>query len=75
MESDAPFSKDILDCIADDEPCGCWSVQLDEREQTALLRSLSWPGFQAFHCLGSNKFGNMYIGDGLKNQEVHFIVQ
>ena len=40
-----------------------------------MIRSLSWPGFQFYHKLHSAKFGNVYMGDGLKNQEVHFIVQ
>ena len=73
-QSDAPFHKDILDGIQGDQPKGCWSLQMDERNETAVLRSLSWPGFQFFHKLSSNRFGNIYIGDGLKNQEVHFIV-
>lgn len=66
-QSDAPFHKDFLDSIAKDSPKGCWCLQLDDRGDTALIRSLSWPGFQFFHKLNSNKFGNVYIGDGLKN--------
>jgi hypothetical protein len=61
--------------VESDEPRGCWSLQLCERKETSVLRSLTWPGFQFFHCLNTNKFGNCYIGDGLKNQEVHFIIQ
>jgi len=45
-----------------------------ERSKIAHLRSLTWSGFQFFHCINSQKFGNMYIGDGLKNEDVHFIV-
>lgn len=73
-KSDAPFHKDILDPIDCDQPKGCWSLQMDERCCVALMRSLAWPGFQFFHKVNSKKFGNVYIGDGLKNQEVHFIV-
>ena len=73
-KSDAPFHKDVLDPIEGDQPKGCWSLQMDERCERAMLRSLAWPGFQFFHKVGSNKFGNVYIGDGLKNQAVHFIV-
>ena len=66
-KSDAPFHKDILDPVKEDDPRGCWELQLDDRGTTAVARSLAWPGFQFFHKLGSNKFGNVYIGDGLKN--------
>ena len=40
-----------------------------------MVRSLQWPGYQFFHTLESSRFGAMYIGDGLKNLEIHFIVQ
>jgi radial spoke head protein 9 len=73
-KSDAPFHKDVLDPIEGDQPKGCWSLQMDERAERTVLRSLSWPGFQFFHRVGSNKFGNVYIGNGLKDQAVHFIV-
>ena len=43
--SDAPFHADFLDNIAKDSPSGCWALQLDECGHTALIRSLSWPGF------------------------------
>ena len=42
---------------------------------TVLIRSLSWPGFQFYHRINSSKFGNVYIGDGLKDLEVQFLVQ
>jgi len=34
-----------------------------------------WPGFYFFPKQGSKKFGNLYIGDGLKNDELHFMIQ
>ena len=73
-KADAPFHKDVLDPICRDMPKGKWSLQLDERCERALLRCLAWPGFQFFHKVGSGKFGNVYMGDGLKNQSLHFLV-
>lgn len=49
-------------------------MQLDERRTTALVRSLQWPGYQFFHKLHTSRFGAIYVGDGLKNLEIHFIV-
>ena len=71
---EAPFVNNFLENISRDKPQGCWSLQQDERHQSVTIRSLSWPGYQFFHKIASNKFGGMYIGDGLKNAEVHFIV-
>jgi len=70
----APFNQDFLDSAASDMPKGSWNLQLDGRHENVLVRSLMWPGFQFFHRQGSNKFGSIYIGDGLKNLELHFMV-
>lgn len=71
----APFNERFLESAADDQPRGCWSLQMDERRESVMVRSLQWPGYQFFHQLNSNKFGAVYVGDGLKNLEIHFIVQ
>lgn len=71
----APFNEKFLESAAQDQPRGSWTVQKDERGNTAVVRSLAWPGYQLFHKLNTNRFGAMYIGDGLKNLELHFIVQ
>lgn len=72
---DAPFNERFLESIAEDEPLGSWSLQLDERRASVMVRSLQWPGYQFFHRLNTNRFGAIYVGDGLKNLEIHFIVQ
>jgi len=35
-----------------------------------LGRNLQWPGYYFYHLHGQNKFGAVYIGDGLKNMEL-----
>lgn len=74
-QPEAPFTRDFLEPISADLPKGCWNLQANERCDNVLIRSLNWPGYQFFHRMSSSKFGGLYIGDGLKNQEVHFIVQ
>jgi len=71
---EVPFRNDFLENIAREKPAGCWSLQQDERHQTVIIRSLIWPGYHFFHKAMTRKFGGIYIGDGLKNAEVHFIV-
>lgn len=73
-KAEATFKEDFLESIQQDAPKGCWNIQSNERGDTVLIRSLNWPGYQFFHKKSTNQFGGMYIGDGLKNQEVHFIV-
>lgn len=71
----APFNEKFLECISEDQPKGCWALQLDERCEQVMVRSLQWPGYQFFHRLNSNGFGAIYVGDGLKNLDIHFIVE
>ena len=74
-EPTAPFNPRFLESAQDDQPKGCWSIQKDERKETTVVRSLMWPGYSFYHTSGTKNFGAMYIGDGLKNLELHFIVQ
>lgn len=66
----APFDPLFLEGIQDDKPNGCWSFQHDLAKRTVLGRNLLWPGFNFYHSLNKNKFGCVYIGDGLKNLEL-----
>lgn len=66
----APFNKNFLESISGDKPKGCWNFLNTQPSQNVLGRSLLWPGYHFYHHLGSNKFGSIYIGDGLKNLEL-----
>ena len=75
MESDMiVFSPGFLDIIGGDKPQGSWSVQIDSRMKNATVRSLLWPGYFAFHRLGSCLFGGVYIGEGCKNVDLPFMI-
>lgn len=74
-EPTAPFNPQFLEAASDDQPKGCWTLQRDERQETTVVRSLMWPGYSFYHKSGTRNFGAIYIGDGLKNLELHFIVQ
>lgn len=69
------FDDRFLEDISSDCPSGCWNFQLAVFNKIALGRSLLWPGFNFYHKLNSNKFGSVYIGDGLKNLELQFMTQ
>merc|ERR1719408_797397 len=50
---DANFYANFLDPLEEDLPKGCWAVRQDPSVGLVTLRSLSWPGYVAFHCPGS----------------------
>lgn len=71
---DALFYFDFLDPIEKDIPKGCWSIQTDSSKSNVTVRNLLWPGFTAYHRANSNIFGYVYIGNGLKNCDLPFLL-
>ena len=71
----APFNTRFLESASEDQPKGCWTLQMGGKMDKVMIRSLMWPGYNFYHQTNSNRFGAIYIGDGLKNLELHFIVQ
>uniref|UniRef100_T1J3A4 Radial spoke head protein 9 homolog n=1 Tax=Strigamia maritima TaxID=126957 RepID=T1J3A4_STRMM len=65
---------DFLDTIADDDPKGCWSIQIDSTRDVAILRNLWWPGMVFYHRVCSIDFGFIYLGYGTKNVNLPFML-
>ena len=45
----------------------------DSFKRVATLRSFAYPGFFAYYSSASNTAGNLYFGNGLRNEEVGFV--
>lgn len=73
-KDDAIFQKNFLDDAVSDKPTGCWSVQKDATGRVAVIRNLQWPGYFAYHKAGTKIFGSVYIGEGIKNTELPFML-
>mmetsp|Transcript_17075 Transcript_17075/g.16940 ORF Transcript_17075/g.16940 Transcript_17075/m.16940 type:complete len:117 (+) Transcript_17075:529-879(+) len=71
---DALFTYDFLDPVEKDLPKGTWSLQVDHSGNLATLRSFLWPGYFAFHKANSDVFGGVYIGEGVKNADLPFML-
>ena len=71
-KEDAIYRNDIFDGIADDEPKGVWSVQVNSACMGAEIKCFMWPGYYAYHKEGL--FGGVYIGNGIKNKDVGFML-
>ena len=69
------FDFAFLDCLADDELKGSWSIQLDSSKTVSHIRSLIWPGYFAYHIANTDLFGGIYIGYGVKNIDIPFMQQ
>ncbi len=73
-QESAIYKVDFLDEACCDQPKGQWSVQKDSTKTVACVRNLQWPGHFAWHKVGSGVHGNCYVGDGLKNGDLAFML-
>ena len=69
------FNHEFLDCVALDVPNSSWSVQKDPINPVLVtIRSRLWPGYYAYHRANTGQFGGIYIGDGIKNVDLPFML-
>lgn len=73
-KDDAIFQHNFLDDLKEDQPHGCWALQKDMTHSIAILRNRSWPGYVAYHKANTKTFGSIYIGEGIKNAELPFMI-
>jgi len=52
---------------------GTWGLVWDSFKRVATLRSFAYPGFFAYYSANTNTIGNLYFGNGLRNEEVGFV--
>jgi len=71
----AVFDFDFLDSITDDPVKDSWSLHLDSTKTTCTLRNLIWPGYFAYHKANTDEYGGVYIGYGIKNNDIPFMQQ
>ncbi|XP_041832361.1 radial spoke head protein 9 homolog [Melanotaenia boesemani] len=65
---------DFLDVLSDDIPKGSWSLQFESAGKVCVLRSLLWMGLTFYHVPMTQQHGYVYIGDGMKNLNLVFMV-
>jgi len=64
----------FLDSLAEDLPKGAWAVRDEGCGSNVHLRSLMWPGYAAFHVPRTKYFGGIYIGQGIKQYDLPFLL-
>lgn len=72
--TDAEFFSSFLDSLDSDLPRGCWAVRKDPVGQVVTLRSLSWPGYAAYHLPETTRFGGAYFGYAQKTRDLAFLL-
>lgn len=60
--------------MSGDEPMGCWSMQKGSGGKMAFIRNNVWKGYTAFAAVGEKYHGGIYVGDGIKNTNMCFMM-
>jgi radial spoke head protein 9 len=71
---EAIYNENFLDELKGDMPHKCWSVLSDVTKTVAVVRSQLWPGYYAYHRCNTNVHGGIYIGDGLRCNDLPFML-
>jgi radial spoke head protein 9 len=74
QRDEAVYNNGFLDEIVADYPRSCWSLVRDCTESVANLRNNLWAGYYAFHRLNTPIYGSLYIGNGIRNNDLPFMV-
>lgn len=68
-------AHDFLDNAALCKPNHGWTIKRDEINKTVvLLRSRLFPGYYVYARANTSIYGGIYIGDGLKNVDLPFMI-
>ena len=69
------FNHEFLDNAALQKPEQGWTIQMDEINMAlVVLRSRVWPGFTAFNRASAACYGSLYIGNGIKQLDLAFMI-
>ena len=71
---DAIYNNAFLDDLSTDLPSGTWNILRDTTEQVVIVRSNLWPGFFTYHKVNTPAYGSVYIGTGVKNLDLPFLI-
>ncbi|KAF4666138.1 Radial spoke head protein 9 [Perkinsus chesapeaki] len=79
VADDAAFmtASNFLDNVDEDSPKGAaWVLRpnVSVLQGATVLRSLVWPGYTAFHVPGSTLYGGAYLGNGIRNSDLAFML-
>lgn len=59
---------------AADDVRNTWAIQRDPSKQQTICRSLMYPGYTFFYDERQPAWGDLYIGTGLRNNDLIFML-
>jgi radial spoke head protein 9 len=69
------YATDFFDTLDDVLPVNkSFAIRLDRNKEVVFLKSLHWPGMNFFHKCSTAVHGFRYMGDGIKNMDLLFMI-
>uniref|UniRef100_A0A8C6WQK5 Radial spoke head protein 9 homolog n=1 Tax=Neogobius melanostomus TaxID=47308 RepID=A0A8C6WQK5_9GOBI len=65
---------DFMDLLSDDIPKGSWHLRFECAKHVCVIRSHLWLGLTFYHIPMTPQHGYVYIGDGIKNVDLPFML-
>lgn len=67
-------SADFLDCIDKDIPTTMWSIKANECANSVYVYNVYWEGYSFYSILNSAEYGSVYLGNGIPNSDIAFMM-
>ena len=71
---EAVYNHNFLDDLSGDFPKHTWNIQKDTTGTSAIIRNQLWPGYYGYHRANSQIYGGLFIGYGIKNLDLPFML-
>lgn len=72
--TDSDFAIDIFDTIDDDVPNRkTWTIRNTD-DDMVIIKNLTWPGMTFYHKVNTDIFGYIYVGYGMRNMDLPFML-
>ncbi|CRH02587.1 conserved Plasmodium protein, unknown function [Plasmodium relictum] len=71
---DTFFLNNFLDSINSDNPTNMWNIKINEELNKISIINYLYPGYVFYHILNTPFYGSLYIGNGMSNYDLPFLL-
>lgn len=68
------FLNDFLDSIVSDTPKQMWNIRINDNLSKVSIVNHLYPGFIFYHILNTPFYASLYIGNGIANMDLPFLL-
>ncbi|VWU52458.1 conserved protein, unknown function [Hepatocystis sp. ex Piliocolobus tephrosceles] len=71
---DTFFLNNFLDCIKSDIPTNIWNIKINKELTKISISNYLYPGYVFYHTLNTPFYASIYIGNGISNYDLPFLL-